>query len=951
MNQKLYLSCLAFLTLAASCSSDVIGTGSICTTDDDCEPSFYCRDDACVQKSDVGGDCNNSKDCMEPYVCQDNVCILGDTPEPPEPDTCSDDKPCEEGVCVDGSCVVMGTMGDPCDMDEDCQDDLTCHDEVCMNGAGLGESCSDAHTFCTKGQCLSGTCTDISGIIDTDGDTIADTYDACDVDTDNDTTPDCQDLDADNDTIPDSIEARNDGNPSLKPADSDHNREYDFMSPDSDRNGIPDMYEGCPDPLFPYTGPDSPKPTAVCEAPIDTDGDTLPDYLDDDNDGDATVDFIEIYGITTNTTPSVPGRKCGNEPCAAGTTYAPWDSDGDTIYDYNDTDSDNDMLPDELEGVNDSNHDNVLDRYSVDSDGDTLPDGQEVGTDGLPLKFETSAGDTIYCFQSIDCDLDGLKDDSEPVCNGVSGVNNPDTDGDSFMDTSELAAGIYAAEHGLLDGSSIADANSIVCDPNLGVTDVFDFYFELPWQGPQKDDLLEFIPKVSKLDLVFNVDTTGSMTQAIQNVKNNVGNIIHQVQSMVPDSGFALVNFDDYPTGVGYMGHLSDGTPVVYPYGEASSGDLPFRVLGKISTKQSVVQGYTQNSLFTTRNGADGAESGTESLHHILTGKGTQWTAGNYTGYFLYSSNQAYYTTFSWSSGNIPDNVNAPNTWGGVDFRSGSLPVIVHTTDVYSHDRSSVYNYAVQNEFAYNNYNNSIPNPHYTADIVPKFKETGARVITLGVPNQNGQVLANEMNQMTTWARESNAIVPACAFEGACGYNKCCLGSQTVASETINGRDNQCILYYTSAQTDVSTYITKGVDALVKYGTYEVATQIIGEPIPGSSVDTSCFIKQVTATAYIAPPNEPEKSCNPVAEPTSVNGANYLNGFENFAPGTSDPNREGAKLHFTVYAQNDNCVPATEEAQIFRAYIDVINPTTGLVFGKRQVSIIVPGEINHDQIN
>jgi hypothetical protein len=76
---------------------------------------------------------------MEPYVCQDNVCILGDTPEPPEPDTCSDDKPCDEGVCVDGSCVLLGTMGDPCDTNEDCQDGLTCHDEVCMKGAGTSD--------------------------------------------------------------------------------------------------------------------------------------------------------------------------------------------------------------------------------------------------------------------------------------------------------------------------------------------------------------------------------------------------------------------------------------------------------------------------------------------------------------------------------------------------------------------------------------------------------------------------------------------------------------------------------------------------------------------------------------------------------------------------------------------------------------------------------------------
>lgn len=101
----------------------------------------------------------------------------------------------------------------------------------------------------------------------------------------------------------------------------------------------------------------------------------------------------------------------------------------------------------------------------------------------------------------------------------------------------------------------------------------------------------------------------------------------------------------------------------------------------------------------------------------------------------------------------------------------------------------------------------------------------------------------------------------------------------------------------------------------------------------------------------LPPPNEPEKSCNPKATPTKVGGASYNNGFANFAPGTSSVNKEGARLHFTVYAENDNCVEPIEEAQTFTAFINVVNPTTGLVFGRRQVSIIVPGEFDLDMSN
>ena len=142
----------------------------------------------------------------------------------------------------------------------------------------------------------------------------------------------------------------------------------------------------------------------------------------------------------------------------------------------------------------------------------------------------------------------------------------------------------------------------------------------------------------------------------------------------------------------------------------------------------------------------------------------------------------------------------------------------------------------------------------------------------------------------------------------------------------------------------MATYITQGVDALVKYGTYEVSTKIRGNTMDNGK-NTSCFVKRVVAKGYIAPPAEPEKSCNPVAVPSKVGGATYNNGFTNFATGTSSTSKQGAQLTFTVEAQNDNCFVPVETTQVFTAYIDVYNPTTGLLFDTQPVAIVVPGVV------
>ena len=165
-----------------------------------------------------------------------------------------------------------------------------------------------------------------------------------------------------------------------------------------------------------------------------------------------------------------------------------------------------------------------------------------------------------------------------------------------------------------------------------------------------------------------------------------------------------------------------------------------------------------------------------------------------------------------------------------------------------------------------------------------------------------------------------------------------------------------CVLSYGITTGDkLSDTLVDGVDALVKYATSNVAAVVRGNPIEGTNVDTSCFIQRVEAfetytttdgrvvKGYVEPPQEPEASCNPIAQPDKFNGATYNNGYSNFAIGTSSSDKPGSQLNFRVVAQN-NCVPATETTRVFNAYIDIIDPTTGLNFGTQEVSIVVPGE-------
>jgi len=178
-------------------------------------------------------------------------------------------------------------------------------------------------------------------------------------DTDGDGVPDLLDHDSDNDGIPDAVEACGNNQLNLDNCslDWDDSEQYGQIYLGDDNNG---------NPIF---GGDNGVVLSACaNAPIDTDGDGIPDFRDLDSDGDGCTDNVEAGtdNMGTSGTAYIPGSvdACGLLMTGiSGTCPIPatdlWvdncaqsgciDKDNDGISDASDLDADNDGIPDAIE--------------------------------------------------------------------------------------------------------------------------------------------------------------------------------------------------------------------------------------------------------------------------------------------------------------------------------------------------------------------------------------------------------------------------------------------------------------------------------------------------------------------------------------------------------------------------------------------------------------------------
>ena len=326
--------------------------------------------------------------------------------------------------------------------------------------------------------------------------------------TDDDTTPDYLDNDSDNDNVPDSLEghdANHDSLPDVLPTNTDldedglddgyegtdmndgfdvndeiddpttlpntdNSDEVDYRDTDDDNDGIATIDEDINndnDPTNDDTDGDIVRNyldidddndgiLTYVEGTNDFDNDNLPNYLDIDSDGDGIPDNIEGqmtvgYILPTYIDFDNNGLDDAYEITPGnGNGISVVNTDDDMAPDYLDLDSDNDNVPDEIEG-HDFNHDGVA---------DIAASGNDQDNDGLDDAFEGS--DNNDGFIPNDEILDPLTDlpntdsDLEDENGSVKEVDYRDVDDDGD--------GVDTIDE---DGNEDGDPTNDDCDEDL----------------------------------------------------------------------------------------------------------------------------------------------------------------------------------------------------------------------------------------------------------------------------------------------------------------------------------------------------------------------------------------------------------------------------------------------------------------------------------------------------
>lgn len=681
---------------------------------------------------------------------------------------------------------------------------------------------------------------------DEDGDNIPDEVEgrSDNRDSDDDGTPDYLDTDSDDDSLPDAFEGNTSDVGCLTPLDSDGDGTPDYADTDSDDNGVDDRDEVYPD-GSPYD-PANPQPN-----PADTDDDKRPDYVDKDNDGDGMDDVTELGGLPSQ------------------------DTDDDGLHDIFDPDSDDDTIRDGHEGTTDFDENGVPNFRDEDSDGDGILDACEAGPghtiEMLPVDTDL---DGKFDFVDLDSDSDGLLDAEE------------DADGDCVVDAGETSPALSDTDGDGADDLIEVTLESDPGDPVVTPESLGKFYFKIPYQDlPAPDEhTLAIKTTLSRADVGFLVDTTGTMAEELNALKAGLQQVIQILLLDIPDMAVGVAAFDDYP---------------VDPYGAFAQSDLPFYLpspAGRISTVAA--DSLAAVNQLVIHAGGDIPESQVAAMWLALTNNALQWP-GVY-----------------WPPSQIPS-----GRFGALAFRNDAFPIIVTITDAPFHNGRRIGSPSILHDtYSFN----STADAPTVDDLVDALHDKGARFI--GFASDNGVRSGDPYEDMAYVADQTSSFVHPSAFGGACTT-----GIGGVPLPQPDGPNGTCRLVFDVYKNGdgLTERIVDAIQGLLKGLLLEMRVVAVSDPVePPLFVDTvDEFVSHVTVSQSGGDdPTEPGVPCFIV---NSSSLADKWSGPKGWVQGGDTHNETvldvvpTTKICFNVFPKMNVTVPATDEAQVFHAQLQV----------------------------
>jgi hypothetical protein len=370
------------------------------------------------------------------------------------------------------------------------------------------------------------------------------------------------------------------------------------------------------------------------------------------------------------------------------------------------------------------------------------------------------------------------------------------------------------------------------------------------------------------------------------------------------------------------------GSGQTYPYGATNAAtecgrggnpepDQPFKLFLAMSDNAT---NQVQTALGRLSNGPtspiwcgdDTPESMIEALYQVATGDGLVGPSPTFV---------------------PPDH----NGIGGVEYRHGSMPVVIPITDSISHDPTSTA--TCTDGYTTNPIGYAAPVlgvAHTRQQSKDALNAICAK--SVGIASMQSLGACTALADLEDFARATGAMVPPTVWgavgtrPGSCAITQCCTGISG-AGRAPDG-DGQCPLVFeinpdgSGLELAVNNPIVIGLKMLTRYAKFNVKTETVGnaagdngEPIP-SPFTTASFIKQI----------QPASSTAPTPPPTLPAPVIVGSEFHEVYP--------GSVVSFTVYAYND-FLPQTEQPQFFRAVIKVLaGGCTDL--DQREVLILVP---------